>query len=645
VDTTNTTGDGTTADGPSSGSTGGRGPGPSGAGGGEPITDGPGSEGPGGGAPGTGESGSADRGRDRRTRGLPVLPTLRGYKVSWLTADAIAGLTLVAIAIPEQVATAHLANMAAVTGFYAFVAGSLLFALFGRHARMSVGGDSTIAPVFAAGVAALAVAGSPTYSHLVSATALMVGVLLVIAGLFRLGWIADFFPLPVVTGLLAGIGVGIFVKQLPTIFGIPGGGTTTIGRVKTFFHQLEDFNPWAFGIAVGVLAIIVVAEKVDPRIPGALIGIVLSTALVAAANLTSHGVQVLGPVEAEFPHLAWPQASFHQFTKLIVTALTVGFLCIVQISATVRSSPANAAGDAKVPPRPEDFNVDLAAVGAGSILAGFAGSFAVDASPPRTAVVGSAGGKSQVSSLVAVGAIVLVLVFATSLLKDLPEAALGAVLMFVASRLFHVKELRSVLRFGNFEFALALITLAIVVFVGIEQGVVAAALLALGERTRLAARPRDAVLGREPGTDHWIPTDVGRPTDQVPGVLVYLLYAPLWYGNATHVADRVNALVASAADPVRILVLDGNGVPDIDYTGAKALGDLIAQLEQEGIHVGIARASQLVHRDLRRADLLNVIGPDRLFTSVDDAVRQLDRLPSAGPSSHGGSSVPGGSSA
>ncbi|HXW80074.1 MAG TPA: SulP family inorganic anion transporter [Acidimicrobiales bacterium] len=626
-----TTGDGTTGDGPSNGRPGDRAPGPSGAGSHKPVTDAPGTGGPDRGTLGTRESRSADQDRDgaKAGRALPVLPTLRSYKVSWLAADAIAGLTLVAIAIPEQVATAHLANMAAVTGFYAFVAGSLLFALFGRHARMSVGADSTITPVFAAGVATLAVAGSPTYTHLVSATALMVGVLLVIAGLLRLGWIADFFPLPVVTGLLAGIGVEIFVKQLPTVLGLPGGGTTTIGRVKTFVQQLGDFNPWAFGIAVGVLAIIVVADKVDRRIPGALIGVVASTALVAAANLTSHGVQVLGPIEAQFPHLAWPQASFHQFTKLIVTALTVGFLCIVQVSATVRSSPANASGDATEPHRPEDFNVDLAAVGAGSLFAGLAGSFAVDASPPRTAVVGSAGGKSQVSSLVAVGAIVLVLAFATSLLKDLPEAALGAVLMFVASRLFHFGELRSVYRFGNFEFALALITLAIVVFVGIEQGVVAAALLALAERTRLAARPRDAVLGREPGTDHWIPTDVGRPTEQVPGVLVYLLYAPLWYGNATHVVDRVNALVASAPGPVRILVLDGNGVPDIDYTGAKALRELVGELEQEGIRVGIARASQLVHRDLRRAGLLDVIGPDRLFTSVDDAVKELDRPPSA----------------
>jgi SulP family sulfate permease len=173
---------------------------------------------------------------------LPILPSLQGYKVSWLTADVAAGLTLVAIVIPEQMATAHLANMPAVAGFYAFIAGSLLFALFGRHPRMSVGGDSTIAPVFAAGVAALTATGSATYTHLVSATALIVGALLVAAGLLRLGWIADFFPLPVVTGVLAGIGVEILVKQIPTVLGLAGGGTTTIGRVRDIVDQLGKFN-------------------------------------------------------------------------------------------------------------------------------------------------------------------------------------------------------------------------------------------------------------------------------------------------------------------------------------------------------------------------------------------------------------------
>lgn len=574
-------------------------------------------------------------------RAFPVLPTLRGYRGAWLTADVTAGLTLVAIAIPEQMATAHLANMPAVVGLYAFVAGSLMFALLGRHPQMSVGADSTIAPVFAAGVATVAVAGSPEYDHLVSAVALVVGGFLVAVGVLRLGWVADFFPLPVVSGVLAGIGVEILVKQLPTVLGLPGGGTTTIGRLHEVADQLGKFNGWSLAIAIGVLAVLIGAERVDHRIPGALFGVVGATVVVAVADLARRGVKVLGPVHASLPHLGFPSAHLSQLGRLIGTAVTVAFLCVVQTSATVRSSSAPPApargpnpeganpGRAKDKPgqgRPDeddpfDFDVDLLAVGAGSLLAGLSGSFAIDASPPRTTVVGAAGGRSQVTSLVAVAAIVVVLALATSLLKDLPEAALGAILVFVASRLFRVKELRSILRFSWFEFALALITLLVVVLVGIEQGVVAAALLALAQRVRLAARPLETVLGREPGTDHWIPVDIGRPTEQVPGVVVYMLYAPLWYGNATHVVGSIYRELQEAGAPVHTLVLDANGVSDIDYTGAKALGEMIANLARQGVSICLARASHLVHHDLKQAGLLGTIGTDRLFASVDEAVR------------------------
>jgi MFS superfamily sulfate permease-like transporter len=568
-------------------------------------------------------------------KAVPLLPTLRGYKGSWLAADAIAGLTLVAIAVPEQMATAHLANMPAVAGFYAFVAGSLVFALVGRHPRMSVGSDSTIAPVFAAGVATVAAVGSPAYASLVSATALVVGVLLIAVGLLRLGWIADFFPLPVVTGVLAGIGIEILVKQLPTVLGLPGGGTTTIGRVRDVIDQIGQLNGWAIGIAVGVLATVVAAEKVSHRLPGALFGVVGATVLVAAAGLAHHGVHVVGSVHASFPSLQLPNASLHQLSKLAATALTVAFLCVVQTSATVRSNqtvPApnkpDAPGEAGT--KPEDFDIDLLAVGGGSVLAGLAGSFAVNSSPPRTAVVGSAGGKSQVTSLVAVAAIVVIIAFATSLLRYLPEAALGAILIFVASRLFRAGELRAILRFGRFEFGLALVTIVIVVFLGIEQGVVAAALLALAQRTRVAARPRDAVLGRDPGTDHWIETDIGRPTEQVPGVLVYLLYAPLWYGNADHVMDRVRQALHTAPPPVHTLVFDANGVSDVDYTGAKALGELVSELEQTGVAVELARTSHLVHHDLKHAGLLELVGAGHIFASVQEAVAAAT-APPAGP--------------
>lgn len=548
--------------------------------------------------------------------GVLLLPTLRGYQASWLVPDVLAGLTLVAIALPEQMATARLANMPAVAGLYAFIAGSLLFAVLGRSRQMSVGADSTIAPVLAAAAAALAAAGTPRYAHLVSLLALMVGALVIAVGLMGLGWIAEFLSTPVITGVLAGIAVEILVRQLPAVLGLTGGGTTTVGRVRTVVGQIGHTNGWAVGIAVAVFAVVMAAEHLDRRVPAALIGLVVSTAAVAALDLRSHGVRVLGAIHAGLPSFGLPSTSWADVRHLAGPALTVTFVCVVQTAATERASTAGS-------PSAQDFNRDLAAVGAGSLVAGLAGSFAVNSSPPRSEVVAASGGRSQMTGVIAAAVIVGVVVIATGLLKDLPEATLGAILVFVATRLFRAGELTSIFRFDRVEFALAAVTFLAVAMFGIEQGVALAMLLSLADRTWRAARPRDVILGREPGTDHWIPPDVGAQTEQVPGVVVYLVYAPLWYGNADYVASRVRQIVDSADQPVHALVLDANAMSDIDYTGARTLGRLADGLRQRGVSMGIARSSHLVHHDLKHSGLLQSIGADRLYPTVEDAVAAL----------------------
>lgn len=543
---------------------------------------------------------------------LPILTTLHGYQRSWLVADLVAGLTLGAIAIPEQMATARLTGVPEVTGLYAFLAGTLAIAFLGSSRSMSIGADSTIAPIVGAGVATVAVVGTPRYMHLVTFLALVVGAGVAAVGLFRLGWIADFLPAPVVAGVLAGIAIQIGVRQLPAVLGIPGGGTTTVGRLQAVFEHSGRVSGWSVGIAATVLGLIVVAERVNRRIPGALIGLVVSTVAVAVFDLRAHGVGIVGSAHSGLPSLGLPAVHLNDVRRLLGPALTIAFVCVVQTAATARSATVDS-------PSAEQFDRDLVALGAGNLLAGVSGSFAVNASPPRTAVVTASGGRSQLSGLVAAAGVVAVL-FAAGLLEDLPEATLGAILIFVATRLFGVGEFRRVLRFDHVEFALAVITVVVVGFIGIEQGVVVAAVLALAQRTRLVARPRDAVLGRVPGTDHWIPADVGQPTQQVPGVIVYLLHAPLWYGNAAHVAARMREVLDSASEPVYALVFDANGVSDIDYTAARALHQVAIDLRRRGVRIGVARTSHLVHRNLKHSGLLEDVGADHLYPSVQDAV-------------------------
>jgi MFS superfamily sulfate permease-like transporter len=534
-----------------------------------------------------------------------------GYKRSWLTADVLAGLTLIAIAVPEQIATAKLANMPAVTGLWAFVVGSLMIAVLGRSAHVSVGADSTIAPVLAAGVASVAASGARA-TELTSFVAIAVGVVVIAAGLLKFGWIADFLSAPVIAGVLAGIGVEIVVRELPVVLGVPAGGTTTVDRLRHVVDNIGSANGWTIVLAALVLVSIFGAERIDARIPGALIGVVASTAVVATVGASRLGVAVLGPIHSGWPTVGLPGATIDEARALVPTALTVAFLCFAQTSATIRAS-ADVAED-------NELNGDLVAIGAGSTTAGLLGSFAVNASPARTAAVISAGGRTQASSLVGGVIVGCIALFAGGSVMNVPEAALGAILLFVATRLMHIDELRGIARFSTVEFGLAAVTLATVALIGIEQGLVIAIVLSLLDRTRRAARPNDVLLGREPGTDHWIPVDIGRPTEQVPGVLVYLVYSAIWYGNAEYLRRRIRDIVAGAPDPVRVFVLDANGISDIDYTAAKALGVLLSELDRSGVKTGIARTSHLVHHDLKHSGLLAQLGSDRMFTTVSDAV-------------------------
>jgi sulfate permease, SulP family len=570
--------------------------------------------------------------RSWRTVGVRGIPaTLRGYRASWLGADALAGLTLVAVALPGQIATARLADLPAVAGLYAFVAGSLAYALLGTNRHLSVGADSTIAPVLATGVAAVAVAGSAGYSLAMAVTALMVGAALIAVGAFRLGWIADFLSTPVITGILAGIAVEIAVRQIPAILGVPGGATTTIGELRRVAGQVSHANGWSVGIAVVVLALIAVGQRIDHRLPGPLAGLILSIAAVHALGLASrHGVEVLGAVPGGWPHVRLPYVSWSQLRRLPGLVLTVTFVCIAQTAATVRASgsTARASGTtASGAAAPTDFNRDLIGVGAGSVVAGLIGAFAVDASPPNTAIVTASGSRSQLANIMAAVLVLGVALVATAPLADLPEAMLAATLVFIATKLFRVGELRTILGFDRVEFALAAIALLVVALVGIEQGVAVAIVLSLADRTHRTARPQDAVLGREPGTDHWISCDIGRPTEKIPGILVYLMYAPLWYGNADYFRLRLRHLVETASSPVRAVIIDAGGISDIDFTGLQALRDLTAELRQRGVSIEIARASHLVHHDLKHGALLAQLGADHLFASVQDAVNAVARRP------------------
>jgi sulfate permease, SulP family len=560
------------------------------------------------------QSAAALTARTLRARAM-LLSSLHGYRSTWVTGDLVAALTLLAIAIPEQLATARLAGMPPITGFYAFVAGTVMFALLGSNPQMSVGADSTIAPLFAVGVAALVSAVSPGYAALIGILAVLVGVLVALVGLLRLGWVAEFLSAPIIAGFLGGVAIIILVHQLPDLLGLPGASGSTLHRMGVTLSALHRINGWALGIGVGVFTIVVVAERVDRRLPGALVGLIGSTILVAATNLHAHGVMVLGPVAHGAPHLGLHGLSW---STLIAVAPIAGVVALVIVSQTAATTRAFAdQGGYEV-----DVNRDFLGVGAGNVVAGLVGAFPVDASPPRTAAVVSSSGRTQLAGLAAAGALVL-LIPAVALLEDLPLATLAAILIFLATRILHIQDLVDIARYDRFEFGLALITLLTVALVGVEQGITVAVALAILDRARLTARPHLHVLGRIPSTTSWAPLDGSEHAIEVPGVLVVLFATPLWYANASRFRTDLTAAVDHAGHSLRLVVLDAMGMTDLDYTGARALRQMLDELDHGGVSFTMARTEKTVRAGLVRSGLLARIGEDHLFASVGEAVNAL----------------------
>jgi sulfate permease, SulP family len=549
----------------------------------------------------------------RRRPTLSVLSSLRGYQRGWLGPDALAAMTLLVIAVPEQLATSRLAGMPPITGFYAFVAGTTLFALLGSNPQMSVGGDSTIAPLFAVGVARLAPSGSAHYQDLVAILAVMVGVLVALVWLLRLGWIAEFLSAPIIAGFLAGVAVIIVVHQLPDLLGLRAVSGSTVTRVGTVLSHLGRVNVPTLAIGVGVLAVVAIAERVDRRIPGALIALVVSTALVAAMDLQTHGVAVLGPIVHGAPRFGLTAVTGSAIGKLAPLAGTVALVVVTQSAATTRAFADR--GRYGI-----DVGRDLLGVGAGSVVAGLAGAFPVDASPPRTAAVASAGGRTQLAGLLAAVA-VAAFVPAAGLLHDVPVAALAGVLVFVAARIFPAGELVAIARFDRFELALALITLLAVALIGVEQGIAVAVGLAILDRTRLDSRPQLHVLGRIANTTSWAPVSAPSHAEQVPGVLVVLFATPLWYGNATRFRGELERAKRRAVGRLELVVLDALGMSDLDFTGSRVLAQALDALHRDHVAFAVARAGRHLRENLAAAGLEARIGPDHFYDSVDEAVR------------------------
>jgi sulfate permease, SulP family len=544
-----------------------------------------------------------------------LFSSFEGWTKDCIGQDILAGLTLTAITVPEQMATAKLGGFEPQIGFYAFIGATIGFVALGASRLLTAGADSTITPIFAGTLAALAASGLVTVGSAAITLALLIGVMLIVGAVLKLGWIANLLSTPVITGFLIGIAVHIIVSQLPGIFGIARGNGDLVSQVVFIATNLSKLNPFSSVIGLGVFATMVLAERISARVPGALIGITLAVLVVLSFDLERRGVAVLGALPGGLPRPALP--TFDVLRQLTPLALIVTLVIMMQ-TATVTYSFRNSAESEP------DINRDFLGIGTGNLVAALLGAIPVDASPPRTAVVVESGSRSQLSALLAAAIVLSLVLWGRALLYHVPEAALAGVLLFVAQRLVRVGTIVKIARQAPVEGLLVLLTAAAIVILPIQTGVTIGIGLSLLYGLSKTIRAHPIELRKLPGTTVWWPPQIPGQGERREGVAVIAFQAPLLFANAEIFKRGVIETIDSHDQPLSLLVLEASGIADVDFTAAQTLFEILDHCRMANVRFAVARLeSARAHAALNRFGVLDALGPDRLFHSVDEAVNQL----------------------
>ncbi len=447
------------------------------------------------------------------------------------------------------------------------------------------------------------------------ALALLVGAMLIAAGAFRLGGIANLLSVPVTVGFLAGISVHILVSQMPGVLGLASPRGPTLQRIAELARHAGEANLFTVAIGFGVLAVVAMAERVSARIPGALIALVGATIAVIAADLEHKGVAVVGTVPASLPMPSLPDLAPERWVRLFPLAFLISIVVMVQTAATTRAFPSD-------PDKPADVDRDFLGAGAGSLLAGLFGAFPVDASPPRTGIVSETGGQTQFAGLFAAAIVLALLAFGATLLKHVPDAALGGVLLFVALRIIRFRQIATIYRESLGEFLLIVATAAAIIALPIEQGVAIGIILSLLHGIWSTTRARLVVFERVPGTTIWWPASPHMKGELVPNATVVGMHAPLSFLNAE--SFKADALKILQAEKPRLLVIEASGMPEIDFTAAQNLLELFRECEKSEVTVAIARLeSPRAQEAFERFRIYEALPRNHVFRSVAEAVAAL----------------------
>jgi high affinity sulfate transporter 1 len=548
-------------------------------------------------------------------RWLPGLLALRDYKPAWLRDDLVAGLVITTMLVPVGIAYAEASGLPGINGLYATIVPLLAYAVFGPSRILVLSPDSALAAVILAVVAPLS-AGDPSRAvALASAMAIVSGLVCVAAGLARLGFITELLSKPIRYGYMNGIALSVILSQLPKLLGFslrPGGPLRQISGIVEGVIDGRT-NVAAFAIGGGTLAVILLLKR-WPRVPGLLIAVVAAMLVVAMWDLdTSAGVVVLGPLPPGLPTLRVPVVNGSDLMKVVTGGLAVALVSFADTSVLSRTYAARLR-------TPVDPNREMTALGAANLASGLFQGFPISSSSSRTPVAEAAGAKSQLTGVVGALAVALLLLLAPGLLRDLPQAALAAVVIAAAIGLFEIADLRRIYRIQQWEFWLSMACFAGVATLGAIPGIALAIGIAVIEFLWDGWRPHSAVLGRVQRVKGY--HDITRYPDArlIPGLVLFRWDAPLFFANAELFHERVLAAVALSPAPVRWVVVAAEPVTSVDVTAADMVAELDDGLYAAGIELCFAEMKDPVKDKMKRFGLFARLGEHAFFATIGEAV-------------------------
>jgi sulfate permease, SulP family len=543
----------------------------------------------------------------------PGLTQFRGYQRSWLRGDVVAGVTVAAYLVPQVMAYATVAGLPPVVGLWAALAPMAVYAVLGSSRQLSVGPESTTALMTATALAPLAAGDPGRYAALAAAAALLVGVICFVAGLVRLGFLAELLSRPVLIGYMAGVAAIMIASQLGKVSGVEVEGEEFLDQVRSFIAGLGSVHWPTVALAVSVLVVLLVFGWLAPRIPGPLIAILAAALVVSVFALHRSGIKVVGDIPTGLPI---PGFSGVPVADVIAMVIPVAGVAIVAFSDNVLTARTFAVRNGYE----VDANAELRALGGCNVGAGLMHGFPVSSSGSRTALGDTVGSRTQLYSIVMLVAVLAVMLFGRGVLATFPTAALGALVVYAALRLVDVPEFKRLARFRRSELILALATTAAVLVFGVLYGVLVAIVLSILDLLRRVARPNDAIQGFVPGVAGMHDIEDYPEANLEPGLLVYRYDAPLFFANAENFRERALAAVGKYPGEVDWFLLNAEAIVEVDLTALDALEQLRAELERRGIVFAMARVKQDLRDELEAAGILDKVGEDRIFMTLPTAV-------------------------